>query len=248
MGRPRCRSAVRALIVTTGVAMLGLWVDAAHAITVVQKCQEQKLKAQGKLQLCLKKNSAKVIGGKPDASATCQQKFGAALVKAGLDCRYLDNGDGTVSDLNTGLMWEQKDNLDSIANPSDPHDADNTYSWSTGTNKPDATAYTDFLGALNGGTSPDGTTTSGCFASHCDWRLPTVEELSGIVDLTVPLCGTGPPCIDPAFSPTQAIDYWSATTYAGVPSAAWLVYFYDGSVFAGDKSSNSYVRAVRGGL
>jgi hypothetical protein len=102
------------------------------------------LKAQGKLQLCLKKNSAKVLGGKPDASATCQTKFSGALMKAGTACRYLDNGDGTLSDLNTGLQWEKKDNLDGIVNDADPHDADNTYTWSASAG-PDGTVYTDFL-------------------------------------------------------------------------------------------------------
>jgi hypothetical protein len=47
----------------------------AYAVTPEQKCQEQKLKAQGKLQLCLQKNSAKVLGGKPDASVAARRSF-----------------------------------------------------------------------------------------------------------------------------------------------------------------------------
>jgi hypothetical protein len=35
-----------------------------------------------------------------------------------------------VTDLNTGLQWEKKDNLRGGANFSDPHDADNGYTWS----------------------------------------------------------------------------------------------------------------------
>ena len=107
-------------------------------------------------------------------------------------------------------------------------------------------AYTDFLGALNGGTSPDGVATSGCFAGHCDWRLPTVEELQTILLAAYP-CGTSP-CIDSAFGPTQSNYYWSATTCAGVPDRAWDVYFYDGNVYDDYKTSFNYVRAVRGGL
>src|SRR5271169_5211202 len=92
--------------VTLAVVLL---VAVSASATPTQKCEEAKLKAQGKLELCLKKNGAKVLGGKPDASAACQAKFSAGLSKAEhiaiaagtTACRYVDNGDGTVSDLNT---------------------------------------------------------------------------------------------------------------------------------------------------
>jgi hypothetical protein len=227
------------------VALAGVLVVAvsAYAVTPEQKCQEQKLKAQGKLELCLKKNAAKVIGGKPDAAAACQTKFSAALTKAGTACHYLDNGDGTVSDLNTGLVWEQKS-----VTCAGPHCYSDEFTWSTGTNNPDGTAFTTFLYGLNGGTSPDGVATSGCFTGHCDWRLPTIEELSGIVDLSAAGCFSGSPCIDPVFGPTQANYYWSATTIAGLPTFAWDVVFLSGTVSLGSKTFNFYVRAVRGGL
>ena len=57
-------------------------------------------------------------------------------------------------------------------------------------NPADGTAFTAFLGTLNNGTSSDGTATSGCFAGHCDWRLPAIEELEGIVHLAAPGCST----------------------------------------------------------
>jgi hypothetical protein len=223
----------------------------AHATDPVVKCQEQKLKAQGKLQFCLKKNSAKVLGGKPDAAAACQTKFSDALTKAGTVCRYLDNGDGTVTDLNTGLQWEKKDNLDSIVNLADPHDADNYYTWSVSGTAADGTAYTDFLAKVNNGASTDGGahTPTGCFAGHCDWRLPNINEFRDIDDATQGLCGGGSgPCIDPAFGPTQANDYWSATTYPSSPGQVWATSFYNGFLSTNNKTINFYVRAVRGGL
>jgi hypothetical protein len=227
-----------------------LWVGAARATDPVVKCQEQKLKARGKLELCLNKNAAKVLGGKPDAAATCQTKFSNALTKAGTACRYLDNGDGTVTDLNTGLQWEQKDNLGGGSDLSDPHDADNGYSWSTGT-APDGTAFTDFLAKLNNGTSTDGgvsTAISGCFAGHCDWRLPTIVELQGILDSTQGACSGGSgACIDPAFGPTEANYYRSATTNSGNVNEAWSVNFNDGNVTGYFKPSGTRFRAVRGG-
>jgi hypothetical protein len=237
MERLRGTGAVKALIVTaTMIVALG-WVSAAHAVVII--CQEKKLKAQGKLQACLKKNSANVLGGGTDLSTACQMKFGNALTKAGSECRFLDNGDGTVTDLNTGLQWEKKDNLDSTANPADPHDADNTYTL-------DGTAYTDFLAQLNNDASIDGTAITGCFAGHCDWRLPTSAELQAILLAPFP-CATSP-CIDPAFGPMQSDLYWSATTFAGNASNAWCVNFHNGLVDFVSKSSDAYARAVRGGL
>src|SRR5262249_13846097 len=55
---------------------------AQATVTAQQKCEQVKLKAQGKLQNCLKKNAAGIIGGKADAAADCQTKFTTALAKA----------------------------------------------------------------------------------------------------------------------------------------------------------------------
>jgi Protein of unknown function (DUF1566) len=238
-----------------------LMAGGAQAATPEQKCQEKKLKARGKLQLCLQKNSAKVIGGKPDASATCQSKFQTALTKAGTACRYLDNGDGTLTDLNTGLQWEKKDNLDGTANPSDPHDADNIYTWCIGTPNctntsypEDGSAFTDFLSNLNSGAAAAGEVIlpiTGCFAGHCDWRLPTIVELQGIADAAQGNCGGGSgPCIDPVFGYTQANIYWSSTTDSIDPSRGLDVDFMFGiaaGASANNKAETGYVRAVRGG-
>ncbi|HSP96523.1 MAG TPA: DUF1566 domain-containing protein, partial [Candidatus Dormibacteraeota bacterium] len=145
--------------------------------------------------------------------------------------RFVDNRDGTVTDQKTGLAWEQKDALDGSPNPSDPHDADNLYAWSSSGSAPDGTLFTSFLFGLNAGTSPDGLATSGCFTGHCDWRLPTSEELAGIVNETLGTCAGGEgPCIDPALGPMQADGYWSATTFSRNASRAWLVDFSSGGL------------------
>lgn len=157
--------------------------------------------------------------------------------------RFVDNGDGTVTDTQTGLMWEKKDDLGGI------HDKDNVYTWSTGSPYgPTGTAFTTFLVTLNNGTSTDGNTISGCFANRCDWRLPTSAELRTILLAPYP-CGTSP-CIDAAFGPTIASLYWSSTTapFWGFFNLAWYVYFGDGSVGGVDKTTSHFVRAVRGGL
>ncbi len=144
--------------------------------------------------------------------------------------RYVDNGDGTVSDKTTCLMWEQKTDDGTV------HDKDNGYSWSTGSPyNPDGAAFFEFLAELNG-PSP--------FTGRDDWRLPTITELESIVDLS-----EGPPRIDESvFGPTASSDYWSATTYATFPDSAWIVNFDFGYVGGDGKTVGQHVRAVRGGL
>ena len=162
--------------------------------------------------------------------------------------RFVDNRDGTVTDRKTGLVWERKDDLDGSANPKDPHDADNLYTWSSSGSAPDGTLFTDFLFRLTGATSPDGVVISNCFAGHCDWRLPTSVEVAGIFDDTLASCAGGVgPCIDAAFGPTQADGYWSATTFDRDAANAWLVDFTSGGLAAGGKDTSFFARAVRGG-
>jgi hypothetical protein len=42
-------------------------------------------------------------------------------------------------------------------------------------------------------------------------------------------------------------NYWSSSTYAGIPANAWFVYFGNGYVDGGLKAGSNFVRAVRGG-
>ena len=153
--------------------------------------------------------------------------------------RYVDNGDGTVTDTQTGLMWEQK-----VAGSGFPHGVDLIFQWSSTGTDPDGGAFTSFLGELNKCTSVDGSSVTGGFASHCDWRLPSIVELQTI--LLAPFrCGPSP-CIDPIFGPTAASVYWSSSTLANVPAGAWAVSFVSG-LDVDVKSSRLFVRAVRGG-
>ena len=180
--------------------------------------------------------------------------------------RYVDNGDGTVSDLTTGLMWEKKTgSLDPTTRTSNVHDVNNTWTWSASGTKPDGTAFVVFLATLNHGVSSDGATTTNCFANHCDWRLPTMYELLGILDKTLPYCTLQIPeqaCIPLIFGPTQGkIGYWSATTRTpvvggnfvdGTPDSAWEVNFSGFSLLSAQptpvvKDGKLFVRAVRGG-
>ncbi len=90
------------------------------------------------------------------------------------------------------------------------------------------------------------------FAGHADWRLPTTgaggaAELESILALALGACGGGSgACIDPLFGPTVANIYWSATTVAGFPQAAYAPSFLNGNALnSALKSNTPWVRAVR---
>lgn len=74
---------------------------------------------------------------------------------------------------------------------------------------------------------------------YSNWRLPTKDELFGIVDTSYN------PTINPIFTNTQQMSYWSSTTYAGDMTVAWVVLFYDGNIGGNGKAYGSYVRCLR---
>lgn len=219
----------------------------ARAGLTGDSCQARKVKEQGKYLACRASESAKALRGKPADLAACDARFADVAAKlnaqaaaAGIQCRYRDNGDGTVTDLDTGLQWEQKTNDASI------HDVANLYSWSASGTAADGTLFTEFLAGFHDCESSDGGTVTGGLGGHCDWRVPSIAELRTI-QLPFP-CGAGP-CIDPIFGPTASAIYWSETIAGANPNEAWAVHFYDVDPFFGVyKTVPLHARAVRGGF
>ncbi len=119
----------------------------------------------------------------------------------------VDNGDGTVTDITTGLMWQKA--------------SDGSMTWEN------AISHCESLS----------------LAGYDDWRLPNIRELRSIVDY-----GKYSPAIDTNMFPdTKSSPYWSSSTNASNTDHAWLVYFTHGYGGSNHKSSDYYVRAVRGG-
>ncbi len=162
--------------------------------------------------------------------------------------RYTDNGDGTVTDNQTGLMWQQMISRFDPRCPdqngnSDGHANDircqlNTFSWNAAAGEnpfaSDGTLFTDFLKTLN---------TSPCFASHCDWRVPRLEEFQGILLAPYP-CAVADPCLDEILGPITPSFYWTSKISDDVPGQ--LVFSpSDGTVTVLTWEDLAYAIAVR---
>lgn len=172
-------------------------------------------------------------------------------VQAGAALSYTDNGDGTITDNVTGLMWEKKDDSGGI------HDVNNVYSWGM-TLAPytmNGTMVTTFLAALNSGAG---------FAGHTDWRIPNYKELTSILNLEKALPATSPafhqaatclncsdvtlPSCSCGYYGSTFNYYWTSTSRRDFQNQAWYVDFGLGNVVLGNKDRGYAVRAVRGGL
>ena len=155
---------------------------------------------------------------------------------------YVDNEDGTVSDLNTGLMWEKK-----CYRCSGLHDYGKYYLWS---GDGDQETIWDWIDSVNteGGSG---------FAGYHDWRLPSVKELISIVNYerfnpAVSIVFNGAGCgvgctdvTDPRCTCTAMNYYWTSTTFADFPSNAYAIHFNLGLVGDQPKEHHFFVRAVR---
>jgi uncharacterized protein DUF1566 len=162
--------------------------------------------------------SSATSGAKPFGTLSC----GGGCVFNTSGCtsaRFVDNGNGTITDNKTALIWEKKDQgpgqcsvttgtacqqdsdcpLGETCNlRANPHNVNNFYQWSSSGTAPDGSAFTGFLAQLNNCTrDDDGSAVSGGFAGHCDWRLPQIDELATILNTS---CTTAPCVIDPVFN------------------------------------------------
>jgi len=133
--------------------------------------------------------------------------------------RFIDNGDGTVTDTETGLMWKQTDGF---------QDESFFHTWMK--------AY-DYIRELN----------NSKFSGYIDWRMPNVEEAESLYDADISIrdCDRFDIFIDPAFSPGGGYTTW---TNEMRPHNGAVIFYYrygHANINNRDDPSKDSIRAVR---
>ncbi len=136
--------------------------------------------------------------------------------------RFERPGNGTVNDRMTGLQWTQ---------------CALGQNWSRDACGGQALAFTWDNARLATRRFNDG----GGLAGYTDWRLPTREELAGIVEH----CREAPSINTRVFPDTPWAGFWSSEESRDDPNDAWFVGFYYGVELAYNKNSSYRVRLVR---
>jgi hypothetical protein len=136
--------------------------------------------------------------------------------------RFTDNGNGTVTDNLTKLIWMKNAGALGLQPwPMALTTANNLHSGS--------------IPGLNDGSQAG------------DWRLPNVRELQSLVDY-----GRYNPALpaDHPFTEVVPSEYWSSTTFTPYTTSAWLVSFENGALGYAIKLNalyGAFVWCVRGG-
>ena len=134
---------------------------------------------------------------------------------------YSDNGDGTVTDPTSGLIWMR---------------CAVGQTWNGSSCAGIADTYThDKAMALEGKLT---------FAAAADWRVPSVRELLSTVDHAGEYGATVNAAV---FPNSQSSHFWSSTLRIGNSGLAWFVDFNGGSTSTALRTKAYNVRLVRGG-
>jgi archaellum component FlaC len=160
--------------------------------------------------------------GTLNTTLDAQQNKINELVHAGF--RYKDNGNGTITDKRSGLIWLKNANCFGAQN------------WEKAKQSA-ATLASGQCGLRDG-------------SGAGEWRLPTKEELKAMVDKRYKMPalsnakGTAQWKEGDVFSDVQS-GYWSSATHVGTRSYAWYANLNDGYVGADIKTGNNNVWPVR---
>jgi hypothetical protein len=171
---------------------------------------------------------------------TCYDQTGAVIPCAGTgqdgdllpgvewpNPRFVDNGDGTVTDLLSGLVWLKS---------------------------AECFLYVTWMQALSdAGALANGACGLSDGSVAGQWRLPSINELHTLVDYEFigpavsNTTGAGQWSEGDPFSGVRPHYYWSSTTCGYSLSAAWVVYMDVGNIVQSNKLSSCHVWPVRNG-
>lgn len=129
--------------------------------------------------------------------------------------RFIDNGDGTITDNATGLMWVK--NPGAIGGNFGSAETPLPMTWNNAIDECVLMTYAGLAG----------------------WRLPNINELHSIVDF-----GKNTPAIDDLFNCLNEF-YWASTTYKYLTAYAWYLEFDYGRTYRAAKTETHYPRPVR---
>ncbi|MDD5287229.1 MAG: DUF1566 domain-containing protein [Desulfuromonadaceae bacterium] len=155
--------------------------------------------------------------------------------------RFTDNGDQSITDNLTGLIWTKDANLMKTRDPLFTATYDGAgfpipEEEGAGATWQQALDYVKKLNSEN-------------YLGHNDWRLPNINELAILVNRGQTNQVTW--LNSQGFSNVQSSVYWSGSTYASYTNGAWVVSMSDGSVdsYYGNKANSRYyyVWPVRAG-
>ena len=150
------------------------------------------------------------------AAQSCNEE---AVIASAPDSRFQDNGNGTVTDLSTGLIWKQC--AEGLSGAGCATGSAQGFTWQAALQHAEAEV----------------------FAGSDLWRLPNKNELASLVEQR---CYS--PAINERYFPnTPSNRFWSSSPYAGYSDSAWHVGFDDGHVYGYFKDFGRYVRLVRAG-
>ncbi|MCI5113858.1 MAG: DUF1566 domain-containing protein [Candidatus Electrothrix sp. AW1] len=155
--------------------------------------------------------------------------------------QYIDHGDGTITDIKTGLMWKRCS--EGLSGDNCEHGKVERYTWKEAVKRFKNVKY----------------------AGYTDWRLSTISELETLVvyscrkrkdkyadytDWWLPIIDKPMyerPTINQQAFPNTAIFYWSGSPHMYFSDSAWYVNFSHGYSSSGNRYVNYAVRLVRNG-
>lgn len=209
-------------VVTDGITLI----EAENNVVVVDVTKGKKVK----IQFSTKGEEASA----PTSSADDTPRSSSRESSSSTSGQYRINGDGTVTDTKTGLMWKR---------------CSEGQSGDTCSGEAAKYKWDDAMSKFRSGVS---------FAGYSDWRMPTREELRTLV-----YCSNGTPqetawdkrcgkdgeyqypTINQTAFPNTRSFYWSSTEKDA--SYAWLVDFYGGYGYWNYRVDDDAVRLVRSG-